>query len=301
MTNTIIEHPILFSGPMVRAIMQATNPKTQTRRVVKLPNPNFATLENAYVTTWQEEAEGLSSSIATGLLGPERQGQYLVCNRVDDIGIHRLRCPYGQPGDRLWVRETWATVYDELDIPNPHSHTEYKADTNARYPGEWPDDEGDNPDCGKWQPSIHMPRWASRLTLEVLRVRVERLQDISEEDARAEGVEPNWAGPLDGWDPEEHGYIDYSVTDDEDVLEGVCMTAVESFQTLWDSINAKPKPIYKRNDAGRKVIDHYVSYPWEGIQQERTWRGKPWRVVGNPWVWVIEFKKLNTEGIINAQ
>jgi hypothetical protein len=85
------------------------------------------------------------------------------------LGSKVARCPYGQPGDRLWVREAWAYVDDEVD-----GRLEYRA--TCELAGV------------KWLPSIHMPRWASRITLEITAVRVERLQDISEDGAKAEGV-----------------------------------------------------------------------------------------------------------------
>ena len=129
------ERPILFSAPMVRAILAGT--KTQTRRVCK--------------------------------------GQRELSN-VHDFQIDR--CPYGQLGDRLWVRETW--LRHSVNVPNDYL---YRADH--------PDDGTIGPAHGGWKPSIHMPRWASRITLEITDVRVERLQDISARDAWAEGITPS--------------------------------------------------------------------------------------------------------------
>ena len=141
------ERPILFSGPMVRAILEGR--KTQTRRVVKFdPCPSSYAMVSHY--------DGLGNVVLT-------DGSY-------------LRCPYGQPGDRLWVRETWAHRRWMLGDASPDPTTVYRADSD------------DLRGCDRWRPSIHMPRWASRITLEVVSVRVERLQDISEEDAMAEGV-----------------------------------------------------------------------------------------------------------------
>lgn len=137
------ELPILFSAPMVRALLAGT--KTQTRRIVK-----------ARDLEWMDVHQGL---------------------REPD---NAERCPYGQPGgDRLYVRETWAAphAYDHLPprlIPQ---------DARIHYAAT--EDRGGL----LWRPSIHMPRWASRITLEVTGVLVERLQEISYEDARAEGVE----------------------------------------------------------------------------------------------------------------
>lgn len=134
-------------------------------------------------------------------------------------------CPYAA-GMKLWVRETWAPVSpDEYSRPVEECNIEYRADSGAPYPGDWPEDEArGNDEAPKWKPSIFMPRWASRITLEVVSVRVERLQDISEGDAIAEGLiqRPDW--------PE---------------VQWACVNGNywrdprQSFRTLWDSINAK--------------------------------------------------------------
>jgi hypothetical protein len=112
-----------------------------------------------------------------------------------------------------------------------------------------------------WRPSIYMPRWASRIDLEITGVRVERLQDISEADAAAEGIKPNWIGSdLTGWSPEDHGYLPHD-TDDEGNVPGVdiyddCWTAKRCYQRLWESING----------AGS----------WDA----------------NPWCWAVDFKRI---------
>lgn len=129
------ERPILFNGPMVRAILEGR--KTQTRRIAKEPKV-IKVVDSKWVS------DGIS-------WGPS---------------------PYGQVGDRLWVRETWATLNDREVV--------YRASSEKNIL---------NVPSVKWKPSIHMPRWASRITLEITNVRVERLQDISEEDAKAEGAE----------------------------------------------------------------------------------------------------------------
>ncbi len=203
------ERPILFSGPMVRAILEGR--KTQTRRIIK----------QAVLTRTMEFATAVC---------PAREGGWVAW--FDGVGQeaaeftklaydYGFRCPYGEPGDRLWVRETWAVIWTEddpdweegqtvLDVPH---RVEYKADTGAKYPGEWPDDKGSDPDCPRWRPSIHMPRWASRLTLEVIDVRVQRVAEISEEDVLAEGFA--------GADLEQYGPY------------------WRPFQLLWDSLNAR--------------------------------------------------------------
>ncbi|MBK7337807.1 MAG: hypothetical protein IPJ00_17345 [Saprospirales bacterium] len=183
------ERPILFSGPMVRAILEGR--KTMTRRVVK-PQFRNSTEERFF---------------------REEQPTYL--------------CPFGIPSQKLWVRETWLDDGETKDSPQ----WIYRAD-NENYPRN----EGQN-----WKSSIFMPRAASRILLEVVSVRVERLQDITEEDAMAEGAElyDNHDGTFGGY--------------------GAPMTYRESFHLLWQSINGPDS--------------------WDQ----------------NPWVWVVEFRKIEQE------
>ena len=142
------ERPILFSAPMVRALLDGT--KTQTRRVCK-----------------PAEAAGLSFVVEVP--DPLERGQvYNGSHFGNEEGGVQFACPYGGIGDQLWVRETWA--------PLTTGHA-FAADP------VWTASPS-----GRWHPSIHMPRAASRIDLEVTGVRVERLQDISEADARAEGA-----------------------------------------------------------------------------------------------------------------
>lgn len=152
------ERPILFSAPMVRAILDGR--KSQTRRVVKSPvAAPVVRVRPGWVVTVASSRPGITVS--------------------SDFDV---RCPYGVPGDRLWVRESVALDYfDHSPWLPPEKRHGYRAD--------WTDRAADTVPRPKWTPSIHMPRWASRITLEVTGVRVERLQDISEEDSRAEGVE----------------------------------------------------------------------------------------------------------------
>lgn len=166
------EHPIIFSAPMVRAILEGR--KTQTRRVVKLPHANP-------LGQWEPTTFGGGGIYTTKGEKVPHQGAIWHTRTGDVIG-----CPYGQPGDRLWVRETWGCKdADRPGVrdgrkPQPGDSIQYAAnDADAwqwRVPGALP-----------WRPSIHMPRWASRITLEITDVRVQRVQDISEEDALAEG------------------------------------------------------------------------------------------------------------------
>ena len=188
------EHPILFSSPMVHAILAGN--KTQTRRVVKLPH-------NTPLGRWEPTTVGGPNG------GKTHKGEtVLECAAIWHTRTGDCVCARYEVGDRLWVRETFR----------------YIGGSDAAYAAD-----GDRDDW-KWTPSIFMPRWASRITLEVTGVRVERLQSISEADAIAEGIErPN--NPV--W------------------------CAVDEYQHLWDQINAKRAP-------------------W----------------ASNPWVWVIEFKRV---------
>ena len=198
------EKPILFKGEMVRAIRCVDNPKSQTRREVN----------------------------------PQPEGN-------DEIGFsgERPPCPYGQVGDRLWVKETFSTDFKNY---YPHDPIWYRTDDDRAsliehrngVQGIWsPESKQFVP--FKWKPSIFMRRAFSRLTLEITKIRVERLRDISEEDAIAEGVQPL-----------SHGFKNYLVADLQ------CGDARMSYMSLWESING-----------------------------EGSW-------AKNPWVWVIEFKKL---------
>lgn len=176
------EHPILFSAPMVRAILEGR--KTQTRRIAK-------------------EFDGKDVDAIIRRF-PNQQG-----------------CPYGQPGDRLWVRETvWIprprTRHDMLEVADTWPKCIYSADTDA-IEIEWMKEHR-----WKQRPSIHMPRWASRITLEVTRVRVERLKDISAEDAIAEGVNPSYR---------------HIAPDCIAAAELQCKAARDAFRDLWESIN----------------------------------------------------------------
>lgn len=209
------ERPILFSAPMVRAILEGR--KTQTRRAIR---KQFAPdAEPAEVAS--TSPEGWQISGHSGLWWDDAG----AC--IDDA----IRCPYGQPGDRLWVRETWqgpllGTAGDykafnaggQKAIQKPECCVYRATDTlNAV------DDDGK--ELG-WRPSIHMPRWASRILLEIVSVRVERLQDISEADAIAEGIER--VG--EGWQR-------FHCDPDAPVGQPFTMNPVLAYRGLWESIN----------------------------------------------------------------
>ncbi len=167
------ERPILFSGPMVRALLDGR--KTQTRRVVK-PQP----VSNGY------EFRAATGEILChcDYLPPDCLVQPPHYDHPFRDRPERM-CPYGEPGDRLWVRETWAGHESDDDV-SPKSIPAAWSSPPVWYAATETDHRG----RGRWRPSIHMPRWASRITLAVTSVRVKRLQDVTEDDARAEGVTP---------------------------------------------------------------------------------------------------------------
>jgi hypothetical protein len=201
------ETGILFNAAMVRAILDRR--KTMTRRVVKDIPRGF-------------EFDGKYGHIKSPHPKANRFGAFIRRNNEFGGECDILPCPYGQPGDRLWVKEKWnacpVTETDEgFEAGYPYKPIPKTKPANAclSYATEGDDD-------GPWRPSIHMPRWASRITLEITGVRVERVQDITEADARAEGVKPRC----------------FAVTDYGAKQESY-WRALPGFTELWDSINAK--------------------------------------------------------------
>jgi hypothetical protein len=201
------EHPILFSTPMVQAILDGR--KTMTRRVMDFPqsfiwNNDYFKNNYSFSKMFFDEIKNKNVAIFSS-----NAGQF----------TEWFPSQYGQVGDRLWVRETWSVTryldghYDQKDTIS------YRANNDKPY------------SCG-WRPSIFMPRWASRITLEITNIRVERLQEITEEDAINEGIEI--AGKIKS--SGEKVYKNY-------LLENNPFTQARySFQSLWDSINGKKYP-----------------------------------------------------------
>lgn len=182
------DRPIPFKDEMVRAILDGR--KTQTRRVMKVrPWPDaLVTVEHYHPTVIDRH-------------GDMHPGKETFGAHWDD-GEYGLKSPYGEPGDLLWVRETcWAeSTFDGDGVRYPADHAwriiENTQEASeawcklARYGGDAALDNQTN--TGMRVPPTHMPRWASRITLRITDIRAERLQDISEDDAKAEGVSPSW-------------------------------------------------------------------------------------------------------------
>ncbi|AUV26701.1 morphogenetic protein [Citrobacter sp. RHBSTW-00678] len=202
------ERGMIFNSEMVRAILDGR--KTQTRRPIKFPFKD--------------------RNLGCELSGNELAGELSARNY--------LNSPFGKPGDRIWVRETFQGPlfdFDQMDAyckdSTPFEKAQfcvYKADGK---PAPEFFDADDNLHCC-WRPSIHMPRWASRITLEITDVRVERLNAITESDAEAEGITYTGFGDL--------------------------------------------------------LVDGY-RYLWKSIYGDDSWQV-------NPWVWVIEFKRIGGDG-----
>ncbi|MEN6533352.1 MAG: hypothetical protein ABFD89_06795 [Bryobacteraceae bacterium] len=205
------ERPILMCGPMVLATLK--DQKTNTRRVLK-PQPPSS--ESIYAKCGQGISlfnDEWSPDGATFRVGG-------ACGLVHDAcGQDSWRCPYGEPGDRLWVKETWKPHCEgpiSAEFPLG-TCVKYRADGVCVKPDTWDNEQGAwceaHEESTKWRPSIFMPRWASRITLEVTGVKAQQVQDISEGDAASEGIQfisPDWK-----------------------------KNPVGIFAVLWDSINLK--------------------------------------------------------------
>lgn len=231
------EIPILFSTPMVQAILEGR--KSQTRRILKDKHVLYSLDVNKVIPEYFKDGDG-------------------------------GWCPYGQPGDVLWVRESWGVGSRSDPFQGSVDGIEFKADSKFIDDIEsLPLHSFENFDYGNydksgWRPSIHMPKAIARIWLQVESVRVERLQDICQHDAGEEGVE---YFNVD-WDAFEGGelladYTNYTWRDDptyEDYHFPTFANPVDSFRTLWQSINGA-----------------------------ESWQA-------NPWVWAIQFKVLSTTG-----
>jgi len=241
-----MERPILFNAEMIQAILDGR--KTQTRRPIKLRSISSRRWRSVDTRWFYEGSNG-------------RWHQWY--DSRDGI-TYQLACPHGDHGDVLWVRETWATV-NSLDCLKPskiemgnagrYPTVWYKADKNSK--GIY-DQEYRNLYVGKWRPSIHMPRWASRIDLFVKRVWAERIQDIKYQDCIAEGIIITGDFDLpDYLDAESSGVI-RRVYHDSQNRRCTIFGAKAQFANLWDSIYAN--------------------------------KGLGWET--NPWVWVCEFERI---------
>jgi len=209
------ERPILFSSPMVRAILNGR--KTVTRRVIQC-HLNGWHIDRLLGDWPLSEPDGFENGIF----------KYTHQTEVDDARTDEVKCPHGQPGDRLWVRETYTVGALITGRCEGNSYVVFK-DGGQKYkdgayyrpqekyaPGAF--------DGIKWKPSIFMPRWASRITLEITDVRVERVQDIDDIEAEREGV--HWSDAA-------------IIFEGGSRVRELERTYRGAFACLWDSINSK--------------------------------------------------------------
>jgi len=249
------ERPILFSAPMVRALLDGS--KTQTRRIVK---------KVGLAAPAPQSVIGGAATYASGMVA---------------------HCPYGHPGDRIWVRETFRlTDTFDLDSPSrvgercvdagyktPWAPIQYEADGRRR---DWhhvgtPPHDGTEPATGKTRVSIHMPRWASRILLEIVSVRVERLNDCSEADAKAEGVMQ--------LDADNNPRPEVRTKDGWQLCPTCGGTGLRSTLGTGGGVNFDVD--CSDCDTHLKLYRHL----WEAINGAGNW-------ATNPWVWVIEFQRV---------
>ncbi|MCL0109749.1 hypothetical protein M2T33_08940 [Klebsiella pneumoniae] len=246
------ERGMIFNGEMVRAILDGR--KTQTRRIMKLqPKPSKSRPGDFWFSSKKLESMVHVSDLAPGN------------SPIADyhLFIQEHCCPFGAVGDRMWVRETFqgplfdyeqmeAYLEDRSKFETPE-FCQYAADGK---PAPEYYDADDNLHHG-WRPSIHMPRWASRILLEITSVRVERLNAISEEDAQSEGVH------TEVWDQ---------------TVVARNYAAIDEFFQFW----SEDMPHYvEMNQLYRSSFRSL----WESIYGAENW-------LANPWVWVIEFKRV---------
>ena len=307
--------PILFSAPMVRALLDGS--KTQTRRKVKMKSHHqIEQRDDDSLWPWMYDSErntdwwmpcpyGQPGDREWRVGLPPQAGMYYVRGLLDesvggdsravwvspehftwgfsesddpeaidlDTEITPENIHWKRPGDQLWVREAF---YEEFGCaPTDDEEREHWIDNGYLAYRASDDQPYGSGGYLPWRPSIHMPRWASRITLEVVGVRVERLQEISEVDAEAEGVQRTVTD--DGW----RRYCN----DPDQEAAGLtpCRTARASYQSLWDSINQQIRPTLPHNTASKR---YERVKRWLDTHPDTT----SWDA--NPWVWVIEFRSL---------
>lgn len=209
-----------------------------------------------------------------------------------------ITAPHGPVGRRVWVRETFTMGYGRV-FYRASEGDGCKAISGAKVP---------------WRPSIHMPQWAARIWLEVTEIRCQRLQDISEEDAVAEGCVAEKEEPYDYWDgwdfrsgERTHTQVPKEFWPEppdwmKDVItlrgkKGFNISAAQSYRILWNSIYLPPAPVY---GDGKRIVS-YISYAWSEADfaavlpeawDTRIWKGKPLTITSNPWVWAYTFKRI---------
>lgn len=264
--SEVKERPLLFSPPMIRVLLEGR--KTQTRRIVKADFHHG----HAMAKITPIDSEFLLER------WPEAERSFSNFGRCD-----RIQCPYGVVGDRIWVKESYcfAKFWEAMGIDDWAATVHYPADGADRqiYQCDAPDDVGFWPGAvirkyeGKRLPSIFMYRWVSRITLEIIDVRIERVQDISEEDAIAEGVDPLFdletAKAMPECDLKPMPWRNY-------LFHGL----------IGKTITTKQSNDWQHQFSSYKTAAGSYSSLWESINGEGSW-------AANPWVWVVEFRRVD--------
>ncbi len=250
------EHPILFSGSLVRALLAGT--KTQTRRII--PEPKVARIHGRRSEPARHFADpGFGD-------GGYLHWAYTGGDLGDDVQLQRQMFR-ARVGERLYVRETWRAIERESDMVDgilfAADNAFVSIENTAEAADKWVEAYDNGKHGANWRPSIFMPRWASRITLEVTGVRVERLQDISEEDAKAEGVAP--------------ATIDFACE-------------CQSFEIEEPGPHTAACPWRNPSFGPDELAPHQLAFAhlWQSINGKRP--GCSWEA--NPWVWVVSFRRI---------
>lgn len=275
--EAVKDRPILFSAPMVKAILAGR--KTQTRRMLQhQPHQRSDGTWSIFVGKRLGSLTYETNQLIHRQLTKDKKT--LLAEFTESMGLTEWlspRCPYGRPGERLWVRETWRCsggpdlrmiAYDAEGVGGDGCDSIGRKVLSLTY----------EETVGRYgthkHPSIHMPRWASRLTLEVTSVRVERLHEITEADALAEGSQPSksWSG--------------YLIVDDQGLSSQIGENYVHGIPKVGDDWHGRKVTHVQHQPSldSFTARDNFRSL-WHQINGSKSWDA-------NPWVWVVSFKRI---------
>lgn len=278
---TVKETPLIFLPENILAIL--AEEKSQTRRIIK--NSSGAFWDHAGYQPFVDDE---------GWIG----WRQIDTGKIAD-NASKVKCRFGKRGDRIWCRESWRPeeLENGLDGYRFEADNHFSPIGDGRNSGDlWMADYNNGKYGENWRPSMFMPRHVARLILEITEIQIQRVQQISEEDAWREAIEATvidqailtrdylsdktnlaWEGKywFQTWTPDEPGYVPFEES------------GRASYKTLWNSLHAKPKPVYSRGE-----ITHYESFPFDGRAVTETYRGLPWFIRPNPWVFALTFVKI---------
>lgn len=269
-----------MSPEMVRALLRDVDPKTMTRRVIKdFPEYGQKTVapqaergdpprhEKPYFDAYCNERK--TESNPRGM-----SNNWCWWDEYDRQCFPMVKCPF-QPGETVYIKEAW-TIHKSHEGYMPDGSEIFR--TSIYYLADGVRHEGIKVTAPR-----SMPESAARLFYKIKSIKGGRVGDISEEDAIREGGLYTDTG-LDRWGQKNNGWSHVGNTTTYTCL----LTARHSFANLWNSLHAKPKAVVV---AGK--VDHYVSYPFDGEPEVRTFWGKPWYVYPNPWVFIYELERVS--------